>query len=141
VDGHKLSSHTASNVCDTWGSYTDCEYYKKGTGQCYLTSAASVALGYGFRDDCAELTTLRRFRDGYGMENYPEDVERYYELAPMIVVEINAQPDAQEIYRQIFDEMVLPCVALIADGELDDAYARYKAYTLRLEEEYLPAAT
>ncbi len=104
----------------------------KSGGGCFLTTACVETLG--LPDNCDELTTLRQFRDSY-MLSFDEgkaEVEEYYARAPKIVEAISARPDAPTIYRRIYEEVVLPCVRLIKQGNLDLARATYKRALLQL---------
>ena len=134
-----INSDVVYKYC--WGyHYEDCPLYKStqssGTG-CFLTSACVEAKGLS--DDCHELTVLRTFRYGY-MRSTPEggaDICRYYHIAPTIVEKIKQQPDANSIFERIYDELVLPCVALIESGKLAQAHAEYRRYTEQLSAQYL----
>lgn len=103
---------------------------------CYITTAC-VRAG-GLPDDCRELNTMRSFRDRYlrrRVRGY-EDIETYYAIAPKIVAGISARSDADKIWAQVYRELIVPCVALIDQGQTESVYHRYKAYTYRLLEEY-----
>ena len=124
--------------------YQDCPVYKQdndgGGASCFLTSACVEAKG--LPDDCHELTTLRRFRDEY-MAAQPCgqcEINHYYHVAPQIVAQIKAQPDALAVFERIYTELVLPCVALIEAGDNEAAHARYRDYVLQLEKQYIAAA-
>ena len=54
--------------------------------KCYLTSACMKYFQEKFDDNCYELTVLRWFRDNFVPK---EDIEHYYEVAPIIVEAIN----------------------------------------------------
>lgn len=98
---------------------------KSGSG-CFLTTACVETLG--LPDNCDELATLRQFRDSY-MLSFDEgkaEVEEYCEKAPKIVKAISAKPDAKIIYRNIFNEVVRPCVNFIKQGKLELARLTYK---------------
>lgn len=120
--------------------YDSCPIYKQelpSDRACYLTTACIQARQLS--DDCHELTVLRRFRDTY-IRSLPEGgevVRHYYAVAPKIVAAILALPDSQVIFCQLYEQLVLPCVRLIEEGELAKAYERYKNTTLELERRYL----
>ena len=103
---------------------------------CFLTTACVSAKQ--LPDDCDELQTLRAYRDGYlkSRENGPEDIAEYYSCAPGIVKNINALPEADQIWTKLYESLVLPCVAFIKAGENEKAYRLYKETTLSLKEEY-----
>ena len=56
-----------------------------------------------FDDDCYELTVLRWFRDNFVSK---EDIEHYYETAPVIVEAINREEKKDIIYDYIYDNIV-----------------------------------
>lgn len=99
---------------------------------CFQTSACVQARG--LPDDCEELTVLRQYRDGY-LRRRPggaEEIREYYRIAPQIVEAVNAKENAGEIWNQVYEEMVLPCVRMIRSGAMEDAFRLYKEYTLKL---------
>lgn len=105
-------------------------------GGCYLTTACVAALGLS--DTCAELQMLRAFRDGV-LARQPggqQEIARYYQMAPGIVVAINQQEDAAQIWDRVYEELVEPCVRMIYEGKDEEAYRLYKAYSIGLGEEY-----
>ena len=109
-----------------------------GGGGCFLTEAVVGQRGVE-ADDGPTLSALRAFRDGY-MQESPERralVERYYEIAPLIVAAIpNGHADWVWIGAQV-DE----AVAAIRAGEVDRVFDLYVAMVRRLEARWLgPAA-
>ena len=65
-----------------------------------------------------------------------EEVENYYRIAPPIVAAINKLPEVQNIWEKVYDELVAYCVELIKSDKLNEAYQRYKEYSLKLQREY-----
>jgi len=131
-----IDSDTVHRYC--WGyHYQDCPLYKnKDSGGCFLTSACTEARG--LPDDCYELTTLRAFRDGY-MKSLPQgqaDICEYYHIAPAIVDKIHALSNAQEIFDQIYCDLILPCIDLINAGNNEQAYRKYRSYVKQLQVQY-----
>lgn len=120
--------------------HDECPYYRNqsdSSGGCYLTSACIHTKN--LPDDCYELSTLRKFRDTY-IKNSPngnKDIKDYYNAAPRIVDSINSQPDSDEIWKRIYDQLIIPCVHLIETGKFQEAYDKYKGYTLMLKNTYL----
>jgi hypothetical protein len=90
-----------------------------------------------FDDDCYELTVLRWFRDNFVLK---EDIEHYYEVAPIIVETINKEEKADMVYDYIYDNVVDYCVREIEQGNYDAAYSRYKNSVLALEEQFAKPA-
>ncbi len=87
----------------------------------------------GFDNNCYELTVLRWFRDNFVSK---EDIALYYEVAPIIVENIDALDDNEEIYECIYNHIVDVCVKAIENGDYDFAYNRYKSSVLTLNEQF-----
>jgi len=105
-----------------------------GKVECYITTA--VCLNSNLPDDCAELTVLRRFRDGYMMETTERRkmVEEYYERAPKAVATLKAKEGNAKIYTQIKFTYIDPAVKLIQDGRDEEALLLYKELVDFVEE-------
>lgn len=101
------------------------------TGNCFLTSACISHFQEDFDDNCYELTILRWFRDNFVSE---EDVEHYYQTAPVIIEGINLSNKSDVIYNYIYDNVVKSCVTSIENGDYDIAYKTYKHSILAFEE-------
>ncbi len=122
-----------------WGyHYEECPRFKsqQSSDGCFLTTACVEAKGLA--DDCRELTVLRNFRDTYLKHsvNGPADICEYYHTAPKIVEEIKQLPNAMEIFVNIYNELVVPCVTLIENNCNNEAYNKYKDYVKKLQLEY-----
>lgn len=123
-----------------WKSADDC-----GTGEsedkglCFITSACMKAAR--LPDDCHELETLRRFREDYvaKVPGGEELIAEYRSTAPAVVRAIDQHPDGKQLYGQIYDEMVRPCVALIESGAGQAALDLYRDNFVRLRSALLPA--
>ena len=98
---------------------------------CYLTTACMKYHLNNFDDNCYELRVLRWFRDNFVSK---EDVEKYYQLAPIIVAAINEEPKNDVIYNYIYDNIVDACVEAIENADYGFAYNRYKSSILSLEQ-------
>ena len=105
---------------------TDCS--------CYLTTACMRNKMSQFSDKCEELLILRWFRDKFVSK---EDIEHYYQIAPIIVNAINELENNNEIYNLIYENVVSVCVTSIKNGNYDFAYRRYKRSVLDLEEQFV----
>lgn len=101
---------------------------------CFLTTACMKHMKENFDDNCYELDILRWFRDNFVSK---EDKKEYYEKAPMIVAKINEEDDCNEIYNNIYDNVISVCVRAIEYGKYDFAYETYKKCVLDLEENYI----
>ncbi len=104
---------------------------------CYITTA--VCESQHKPDDCYELTTLRRYRDTYLMQNEEGRalVEAYYEIAPLIVLIINMQTDSARIYEEIYQEYLVPCLDALKCGEQEVCKERYIQMVMELKERYI----
>ena len=99
-----------------------------------LTTACMKHYLEEFDDDCYELTTLRWFRDSFVTD---EDINYYYEIAPLIVEAIDNKYNCDEIYNYIYENVINACVKAIEQGNYNFAYSRYKNSILALEQEYI----
>lgn len=121
--------------------YAEDRYAPLGTqqvdrGGCYITSACLAALRENFDDNCYELSVLRKFRDTWLKEHYPEEIRMYYEQAPRVVDAIDAREDHMEIYRSIYNRMVIPSVRALEQNAPETAHRLYRDYYCMLEELY-----
>ncbi len=137
-DGNSsIDDDTVHKYC--WGyNYERCPLYKSAQSSgCFLTSACVEAKGLS--DNCYELTTLRAFRDNYlkSRESGAADICKYYHIAPIIVEKIKLLPNSLDIFEKIFSELVKPCIELIESGKNEEAYIKYKNYTVLLEKLYV----
>ena len=109
--------------------------FKKGIF-CYITTA--VCRSMNKPDDCYELTTLRKYRDGYLLrsEGGRDIVEEYYDIAPTIVKRIDRQDNADEIYRGIWEDYLSPCIRFIEEDRNEACRELYMAMVRDLQKEY-----
>lgn len=124
VDSDSKSAH----IIDTTNGSTEHTDIK-----CFLTTACMKYFQEKFDDNCYELTVLRWFRDNFVSK---EDIEHYYEVAPVIVETINKEEKSGIIYDYIYDNIVDYCVEQIEQGNYDKAYSRYKNSVLIFEEQF-----
>lgn len=101
---------------------------------CYLTSSCMKHMKENFDDNCHELQVLRWFRDNFVSK---DDICKYYEIAPLIVSNIEQLKDNEKIYDYIYKNIVLACVNAIEIGDYEFAYNRYKNSVLALEEQFI----
>jgi len=131
-----ISESTARDVC--YRDYGSCyQYKKKPSGGCYLTTACLEVMKDEFQDDCEELTILRNFRDEYVKNNYPNAIERYYQIAPKIVKAINNTENKCEVYSSVYHDMIVPTIKCIEEDFSEKAYHIYESYTATLEKKFL----
>ena len=113
------------------------EYYEKH-GDCFITTAVCKTLNKP--DNCAELTTLRNFRDIF-MQETPEmneEVHEYYHIAPQICAEIEKTEDSgTATYTAIWEKYLKPAVEAVEQKENRKAHDIYKQMVMDLKREYL----
>jgi len=109
--------------------------FKKGL--CYITTAVCETLNKG--DDCLELTILREYRDQYLANTIGGEkvIDTYYNIAPTIVNRINKTEQSREIYQQIWNAYIQPCITLIGEGRNEDCKVLYSAMVTSLEKRYM----
>jgi hypothetical protein len=134
----ELDNHTVTNVCNTWGKHTECADYKKAKGLCFITTAVCDTLGKP--DDCYELESMRSFRDNW-LKKQPggdTEIQEYYNIAPQIVMAINALENANEIYSGICEKYIVPCVEFTNNGDDQSCHKIYRAMIDSLRQKYIP---
>ena len=132
------STHVKSDLNENWtrtDNDRDNGTQDKSSGSgCYLTTACMSYMQDNFNDNCDELMTLRWFRDNFVSK---EDIQHYYDIAPIIVGKINSIPNNNNIYTWIYEYVVKPCVNAIKKKNYEFAYSRYKNSVLALEEQFI----
>ena len=132
-----VDNSTYDDYCNTY-HFDNCPIYRGGSsGGCYLTTACVNTKN--LPDDCMELTVLRSFRDGY-LVNQPGgkgEVQEYYRTAPKIVEVIDRQNNRDEIYEDLYSNVIAPCVELIEQGNNAEAYDKYKKMVKDLEKKFM----
>jgi len=90
---------------------------------CYITTATCKL--YNKPDDCYELTIMRKFRDEFVKEKYPEAVANYYATAPILVRIINNKFTANIIWMYIYTNYIVKAVEFAAQNKYEEAYVIY----------------
>lgn len=104
---------------------------------CYITTA--VCESQGKPDDCYELNLLRNYRDQYLMST-PEGakiVKEYYNIAPTIVSRIERSEAPGQVYEEIWQNYLSPCISLIEEGKPEVCRERYMAMVYELKGRYM----
>lgn len=103
---------------------------------CYITTA--VCETFGKPDDCYELTLLRDYRDHYLMnrEDGEEVIREYYDVAPTIVKRINKLSNREEVYLDIWNTYLHPCISMIEHQEMEECRELYIKMVRTLQETY-----
>lgn len=73
---------------------------------------------------------------GHDRPNGEAKIREYYEIAPGIVEAINQKSNAQEIWNEVYKDLVEPCVNMIHNNKNESAYTLYKLYSLKLNQKY-----
>ena len=104
---------------------------------CFITTAVCYNLGKA--DDCYELTVFRNFRDNWLAKqiNGNNLIKQYYLIAPVIVANINKLVNAVEIYNNIWNNYLQPCLKLIEQGKLTECRDKYVEMVNNLKLKYL----
>ncbi len=106
--------------------------------KCFLTTACMRRFKENFDDNCYELTMLRWLRDNVVSR---EDIEHYYEIAPIIVEKINNESNSNVIYNYIYDNVICKCIKAIEQKKYASAYIIYKNGFLALEEAFVVSSS
>lgn len=103
---------------------------------CYITT--STVNYMGLDDDCEELTLLRKFRDGYliNQPNGEDLIKLYYRYAPQIVEGIDKRDNKAEIYINLY-EIVKQCAIAIRNGDNEFAFNTYCRMVRKLYDEFI----
>lgn len=105
------------------------------SGLCYITTAVCESMGKS--DDCYELNTLRTYRDEYLLEAGNGDmVKEYYNIAPTIVNHINKKENAKNIYKEVWDKYLSPCIHLIEIDKKEECKIIYSEMVQTLHDRY-----
>jgi Ca2+-binding RTX toxin-like protein len=128
--------HSPDNVRRIEDSSTFVENIDYGGGGCFLTTA--VVHWAGKRDECEELTLLRRFRDTFmrGLSEGQDMIRDYYTHAPRVVRAIENNGLGGIEWPLVF-AMVQTAIAHIRAGRNAAALRVYSAEYLRLKGRYI----
>lgn len=112
-------------------------FQKKLLGLCFITTA--ICARDGKPDDCEELTAFRTFRDSYLMAcpDGPALIERYYDIAPGILLHLDLAQDSDKLYAKLKQQYLMPCYEDLQKGHLRRCKARYTRMVRSLEKKYL----
>ena len=102
-----------------------------GGGGCFLTTA--IVEMRGEADNGETLNILRKFRDNFLLQNYPNEIEEYYRIAPQLV---SAIPKTNLVWGWIGEQIDLS-ISYINRQENENAYSTYKNMVKVLENDWL----
>lgn len=114
----------------------DCSRSSSDDYDCYITTA--MCRDTGNPDDCAELQSLRKYRDEVMLKDLEGRrlVEEYYLKAPKIVSLIDQESDHQNIYKTLRERYITPAANAADAGENDAALALYREMVESLAQKY-----
>ena len=64
-------------------------------------------------------------------------IAEYYHIAPRIVLGVNIRSNNQEIWNQVYDDLILHSVELIDAGKREEAVSHYTEYTSWMKEAFI----
>ena len=119
----------ADDQCDHW---KEADSYSSGSGGCFMTTACCKHRG--LPDDCEELQVMRVFRDDYLLRSTDTAalVHDYYRIAPAIVAAVNARPDRDALWEDVY-QRIRSIMASIEAGLRDKAIEDYRAMVLHCQ--------
>jgi hypothetical protein len=103
---------------------------------CYITTA--VCEQQNKPDDCHELTILRDYRDSYLLQTEEGRalVEEYYDIAPGLVMIMDMQNNREDIYTDIYERYLLPCIQYIESDQKEACAKLYQKMVRTLQNQY-----
>lgn len=136
--GHRYASTEYDKVCgwiqsnqqrETYSSsrsYSSSSYSSSSSSSwCFLTTATCVALGK--EDNCEEIMAYKSYRDEH--LRFDDDgrdlIVEYYRIAPIIVGKINAEPNAEEIYLDLYKRYIKVGFSNLQSNDLTIAKTTY----------------
>ena len=125
----QFNADNADDIRTKYGGNKQTDSNGEDSG-CFLTTA--IVEHRGESDDGPTLTKLRHFRDTY-LIDYPEEIKKYYSVAPKIVAAIpKNNPEWDWVGTQIDS-----AIQDIDNNMLDKAHKTYKNMVLKLETKWL----
>lgn len=106
-------------------------------GGCFVTTACVEF--QGLSPDCRQVVTLRSFRDNFlsTILEGRQAVDEYEVLAPQLVAAIRRDPDAAQIFEEIYHCYIEPSIELIDAGRNEEAFTLYKNGMIALAKKHL----
>ena len=103
---------------------------------CFITTAVCQMLGKP--DDCYELTMFRHFRDTWliGQPDGETLISEYYAIAPGIVKRIDDSGYSQQVYRNIWESYLNPCLHYLENGQYNDCKNLYVEMVTKLKKRF-----
>lgn len=127
MESMSLESQKTTRQAIAGQTQVQLQQVKESGGLCFITTAACQHVGAD--DDGYVLTVLRGWRDTWLKSNAPDEIARYYAMAPGIVTQLNTRSDAAILYVLMWHDFILPAVHCIERGQHRAAFAIYQAMT------------
>ena len=107
-----LNQNLTIKIKDTDGSLRNVSPRDAKDKNCFITAACVKY--YGLSDNCYQLKTLRKFRDGYLSESSSNKilVEQYYLIAPRLVELLESDSNKKNLFGEIFGKINAACSAI-----------------------------
>jgi len=129
----KGKDYVTLNYQSSGADYDDDDY----DYDCFLTTAC--VYHKGLRDDCHELQTIRFLREHY-MRGTPEGdrlLTEYETTGPAILRSIYHAENRNEILDHLYNNLVVPSVTNIEEGNYEEAMNYYAGYVEAMKKNYL----
>jgi len=129
---------SASLCCNEFENCSSYKESKEDSGGCYITTATFKALKTQ-NDRCKELELFRWYRDNILLKE-PDGkqlIEEYYKTAPLIVEKINSRPDAEEIYKHLWEDYLKVCLEELKRGNYKKVKTLYAEMVSELQKRFL----
>ncbi len=121
------------NSLNIWMNFTSPCPQACGEGEC--TSSAAYNATHDDKEEFG-LNKLREFRNDLWVSKDGELVEMYYHISPIITASIRKQQNAKEIYAEISNDYLQPCLDAIEEGKTTEAVTLYKEVFNKLVTKY-----
>lgn len=131
IELHKVTGWIQSN--EVKQSYSSSRSYSSSSSSsyssskswCFLTTATCIALGK--EDNCDEILNFKKYRDEH--LRFDDDgrdlIVEYYRIAPRIVEQIDAEPNAKELYLQLYYQYIKVGYDYLQKNDLVNAKSIY----------------
>ena len=98
---------------------------KQSSGGCFITTA--ICESENKPDNCAELTTLRKWRDEKlaKMDGGQDCIQHYYDIAPAICEKLKARKDSVIVFHTLKNAFLIPAIDSIEKGDDAAAFQTY----------------
>lgn len=116
----------SSSSGNSYRSTSSTSSYSSGkSSKCFLTTATCLALGK--EDNCDEIMQYKAYRDNH--LRYDDDgndlIIEYYRIAPGIVDQIDASPNAKQIYLDLYERYIKIGYSYLKQRDLTNAKRIY----------------